>query len=75
MDGLRTYWHENGQKASELSYNCGKLHGIYMEWHENGHKEQEGNFNRDGHGDILARVTRIGCERLPVGRQVSAGGF
>ena len=45
-DGKWTYWYENGQKKSEITYKDGKRE-LYTEWHENGQKRFEATF-KDG---------------------------
>jgi antitoxin component YwqK of YwqJK toxin-antitoxin module len=47
MEGLRTFWHENGQKKSEGEYKDGEREGLWTFWHENGQKEKEGEY-KDG---------------------------
>jgi len=43
-DGLWTFWHENGQKSSEINYKDSKPDGHSTIWHENGQKLMETNF-------------------------------
>ena len=43
-DGLWTFWHENGQKSSEINYKDSKPDGHSTIWHENGQKLMEANF-------------------------------
>ena len=47
LNGLSTWWHENGQKQNEDHYKDGKLNGLSTCWHENGQIEGEG-FFKDG---------------------------
>jgi antitoxin component YwqK of YwqJK toxin-antitoxin module len=47
-DGLWTWWHENGQKRSEVTYNKhGSPDGKATWYYENGQKMMEGTF-KDG---------------------------
>ena len=52
MEGLHTWWHENGQKMGEGTAKDGKPDGLYMLWHENGQKKQESTY-KDGKEDGL----------------------
>ncbi len=45
--GLGTWWHENGQKWSEVNWVNGKSDGSETYWHENGQKKSEGNWKDD----------------------------
>ena len=47
LNGLSTWWHENGQKELENHYKDGKLNGLSTCWYENGQIEGEG-FFKDG---------------------------
>ena len=47
LNGLSTWWYENGQKEIENHYKDGKLNGLGTCWHENGQIEGEG-FFKDG---------------------------
>ena len=47
LNGLSTWWHENGQKQNEDHYKDGKLNGLSTWWYENGQIECEG-FFKDG---------------------------
>jgi len=40
----RTFWYENGQKRSEVSYKNGEKEGIWTFWYENGQKMREGSY-------------------------------
>ena len=47
LNGLSTWWYENGQKELENHYKDGKLNGLSTCWYENGQIEGEG-FFKDG---------------------------
>ena len=47
LNGLSTWWYENGQKEIENHYKDGKLNGLSTCWYENGQIEGEG-FFKDG---------------------------
>ena len=47
LNGLSTWWYENGPKKFERRYEGGKLNGLSTFWHENGQIECEG-FFKDG---------------------------
>ena len=47
LNGLSTWWYENGQKELENHYKDGKLNGLGTCWQENGQIEGEG-FFKDG---------------------------
>ena len=38
--GFWTSWHENGQKAEQVTFNNGERDGVLTEWDENGVKTQ-----------------------------------
>ena len=42
-----TYWHENGQKAREGSFDGGKRTGTHTYWYPNGNLRGIGNFKND----------------------------
>ncbi len=41
MEGLRTWWHENGQQMGDQTMKDGKMEGLAISWYENGQKEIE----------------------------------
>ena len=47
LNGLSTWWYENGQKECEIHYKDEKLNGLSTCWYENGQIEGEG-FFKDG---------------------------
>ena len=47
LNGLSTWWYENGQKECEIHYKDEKLNGLSTWWYENGQIECEG-FCKDG---------------------------
>ena len=47
LNGLSTWWYENGQKEIENHYKDGKLNGLSILWYENGQKELENHY-KDG---------------------------
>ena len=47
LNGLSTWWYENGQKQNEDHYKDGKLNGLSTWWYENGQKELENHY-KDG---------------------------
>ena len=47
LNGLSTWWYENGQKELENHYKDGKTNGLSTCWYENGQIEGEG-FFKDG---------------------------
>ena len=47
LNGLCTWWYENGQKECEIRYEDGKQNGLSTWWCENGQIECEG-FFKDG---------------------------
>ena len=47
LNGLSTWWHENGQKKNENHYKDGKLNGLSTWWYENGQKKNENHY-KDG---------------------------
>ena len=47
LNGLSTFWYENGQKELENHYKDGKTNGLSTCWYENGQIEGEG-FFKDG---------------------------
>ena len=47
LNGLSTWWYENGQKECENHYKDGKLNGLSTWWYENGQKEYEIHY-KDG---------------------------
>ena len=53
-DGVLTYWYENGNMDSKISWRNGKLNGTISHWHENGVKSDSG-FYKGGeeHGQYL----------------------
>jgi antitoxin component YwqK of YwqJK toxin-antitoxin module len=67
LHGVRTTWHENGQKESEEMYRDGTLHGLATKWWTGGRMESVGewrNGNREGEwtwwqptGDLHSRCT------------------
>ena len=46
-NGLWIYWHENGQKAREGSFDEGKRTGTHTYWYPNGNLRGVGNFKND----------------------------
>jgi len=50
LDGLWTWWYENGQKEEEGTFKDGKEDGLLTEWYENGQKSFEGTW-KDGEYD------------------------
>ena len=52
MDGLWTWWYENGQKKEEGTYKNGKEDGLSTLWYENGQKKSEVTY-KDGKRDGL----------------------
>ena len=44
INGLVTYWYENGEKKSEGTYKNGKKDGLFTWWYVNGKKEYEGTY-------------------------------
>jgi antitoxin component YwqK of YwqJK toxin-antitoxin module len=40
-EGIRTKWHENGKKASEVMISDGQPHGIYWQWNPSGALDQK----------------------------------
>ena len=52
-NGLRTEYHENGQKKLEADYKYGKLHGKFSIWNEHGQKIKNGIYKND----ILIDIT------------------
>lgn len=47
LHGVRTTWHDNGEKASEDTYKDGKLDGPSVRWRTDGKKEVEGAWQDD----------------------------
>ena len=47
MDGLWTWWYENGQKKEEITFKNGKRDGLETEWWSNGQKINEMTY-KDG---------------------------
>lgn len=46
--GKWTYYHENGQRMLQGTYNKkGEREGLWTEWYDTGHKNREGNFTDD----------------------------
>jgi len=52
--GLRTKWHSNGQKLSQVNIVNGKLQGTFRTWHENGERAEEMEL-KNGQPDGLAK--------------------
>jgi antitoxin component YwqK of YwqJK toxin-antitoxin module len=49
--GAWIYWHENGQKMMEGTYENGMMEGRWTVWHKNGQKDREGTYkNGEGNG-------------------------
>jgi antitoxin component YwqK of YwqJK toxin-antitoxin module len=46
-NGLFTWYYENGQKESEVTYLSGWREGFFRSWHPNGKKKEEVNFIND----------------------------
>ncbi len=47
MDGLWTWWYEDGQKRSEVNWKDDKKDGLWTEWYVSGQKKTEHTY-KDG---------------------------